>query len=624
MKTLFLNPKQYEKVETDNPNNLYLFPSAFLDREDCKFRDLPDSSFLNFKLTVEEFNKEFQYLNQLTYTIVDLLADLFDEYYSIKKTKKFWQTLLLPDIRDVLELVYARYLQLSSIQGKVKVELIENCKQFLTFHSSRLLNLNVNFIPTVDWALSSFILLHTDLRKKVEANCIFIHDIQLPNFKNDKDYYQLVTGMEKKRLEMNRGNIFPYYVSFQTNSVSAFFGTGIKSKTIENDLNSDLQKFAAYYAGRPFFCNSKKKRLLSAFKAKFALNYSNSFEIFFNTNIETFLPLQFFDMRLPAKSNIRVLNIGLPGATIMDAESRENGGLSFGIQHGTAYGMYTAGTQEWTERNASDGFLTWGWTDTDSSLPTIPLPSPHLSSLLDRECSIKNGNNEPMQIGIIFNTTYNRVGRFLRVAMPFFLKDNLDLLNRILKLTNSLTRKEIVVSEYSYEQGYNLKYQLDQDIVSSTDIKFEGMAGEKLLFNCDLIISNSFGTSFFERLIVNKPILIFNDFFEIENYNKDWLEIVNSLIEVGMYNIEALRFESKLRLSKEDILQWWSSSDIQEIRKSLLRKFAWTDKDWDTSFYSFIRKQLNSMDSMQEDIAVPFFVKLCSRIYFRMKASFFR
>ncbi|TGM80955.1 hypothetical protein [Leptospira bouyouniensis] len=622
MKTLYLSPNQFENIDIDNQNNLYLFPSALLDREDCKFRELPDSSLLNYRLTVAEFNKEFEYLNQLTYTIIDLLSDLFNTYYSINKTKKFWLTLLLPDIRDVLELVYARYLQLSSIEGKVKVELIENCRQFLVFNSSRLQYVNVNFISTVDWALSSFILLHSDLKNKVEARCIHVQDIQLPHFKYDKEYYQHVIEMESKRIETNRGNIFPYYVSFPKKPVSVFLGTGIKSNRMEDDLNSNVRNFSAYYSGIPLFKNAKKRKLIATIKKKFLLNDSNSFEKFFISNIDTFFPQQFFDLRLPAKSNIKVLSIGLPVATISDAESRENGGLSFGIQHGTAYGMYTSGTQEWTERNASDGFLTWGWADNVSSLPTIPMPSPHLSTLLNNNDSLHQNSALKVEIGIIFNTTYNRVGKFLRVAMPFFLKENLELLNKILKLTIALPKEEILVSEYAFEQGYNLKLQLDQVLVSSSKIKFERMAGEKLLLNSELLISNSFGTSFFERLVINKPILIFNDFFEIENYNKDWLEIVDSLIKVGIYNIDSASFENKLRLSKEEILNWWNSPEIQELRDSMLKKIAWTDKNWEISFLTFIRAQLNHMESNIERISVPFFVKLCSRVYFRIKGLF--
>ncbi|TGL10747.1 hypothetical protein [Leptospira meyeri] len=622
MQRLFLNPKQFDKSEIKLNNNLFIFPSAFLDRNDIVFQDLNEDTLLNLRLSVSEFEKEFIYLNHLIFKIFEYLPDLFNEYYSVHKSKKFWTTLLLPDLREIVELVYLRYLQLKLLGEKVKVEVVQNCKHFLKFDSGRLFVLNVNFISNVDWALSSFILLYSDLRNKTEISFVKVDKPDKPRFKNDNEYYDLVVSIEKKKNFSNRGNLLPYYVSFPSNLGSIFLGTGIAAENLQKTLNSRSRNFSVYFAGLPVFPFLKKRKFFSRLKEKYTFNPTDSFETFFINNIDTFFPDQFFKMRVPASSNIKVFNIGLPGATILDAESRENGGLSYGIQHGTAYGMYTHGTQEWTERNVSDGFITWGWSDFSEKLPTIPLPSPHLSALLtDQEIEESQLYNE-FQIGIIFNTTYNRLGKFLRVAMPFFLKENVSLLNRILEITNEINKKKIIVSEYSYEQGYDLKLQLSPELLLSTDITFEAMAGERLMKRSDLLISNSFGTSFFERLVVNKPIIVFNDFFEPENYNSLWSELANQLIAVGIYEIEESSFRNKMKMSPEEIFTWWNSEKVQAVRLLVLKKYAWADSQWASIFSSFIVQNVASFTSSLEKIKVPFLIKLYSRIFFRLKSLF--
>lgn len=622
MQRLFLNPKQFEKSDAELKNNLFIFPSAFLDRDDILFKDLVKDSLLNRHLTVAEFDKEFIYLNHLIYKIFEYLPDLFNEYYSVNKSKKFWTTLLLPDLRDVLDLVYLRYLQLKLIADKVEVEVIQNSRQFLKFDSGRLFVLNVNFISNVDWALSSFILMYSDLRNKTDLSFVKIDKPDIPRFKNDREYYDLVVNIEKKRVLSNRGSFLPYYVSFPSNLGSIFLGTGISDENLQAVLNSRLKIFSAYYNGLPTFPYLKKKNFFSTLKQNYTFTPNDSFEDFFIHNIDTFFPEQFFKMRIPASSNIKVFNIGLPGATILDAESRENGGLSYGIQHGTAYGMYTHCTQEWSERNVSDGFITWGWSDFNDKLPAIPLPSPHLSNLLSNQEPNESHLYDNFEIGIIFNTTYNRLGKFLRVAMPFFLLENVSLLNRILKIASEKSKKKVVVSEYSYEQGYDLKFQLSPELLLSPDITFEGMAGDRLMRHSALLISNSFGTSFFERLVVNKPIIIFNDFFEFENYNSLWSELTNHLIAVGIYELEESSFRTKMKMNQKEIFDWWNSEKVQEVRLMVLKKYAWADRQWVDLFNSFISKQVGIFASNSDKINVPFFVKLYSRFFFRLKSFF--
>ncbi|TGM82265.1 hypothetical protein EHR01_05645 [Leptospira mtsangambouensis] len=622
MQRLFLNPKQFEKTETELKNNLFIFPSAFLDRDDILFQDLNEESLLNLRLSIPEFDKEFVYLEHLIFKLFEYIPDLFNEYYSVSKSKKYWTTLLLPDLREVLEVVYLRYLQLKLISNKVEVEVIQNSKQLLKFDSSRLFILNVNFISNVDWALSSFILLHSDLRNKVELSYVKINEPDKPRFKNDREYYDHVVSIEKKRISSNKGNLFPYYVSFPSISGSIFLGTGIFDENLQSTLNSSLNFFSVYYKGLPVLSMMKKKKFFSSLSREYTIDSNDSFETFFVQNIDTFFPEQFFKMKVPVSSNIKLFNIGLPGATILDAESRENGGLSFGIQHGTAYGMYTHCTQEWNERLVSDGFITWGWSDFNKIQQTIPLPSPHLSSLLINQEISDGVSFENFRIGIIFNTTYNRLGKFLRVAMPFFLRENILLLSRILQITNGIPKKEIIVSEYSYEQGYDLKYQLSKELLLSPDITFESMAGERLIQQAELVISNSFGTSFFERLVINKPIIIFNDFFELENYNSLWSELSNRLIDVGIYELEESSFQRKIKMSQAEILAWWNSENVQEVRLLVLKKYAWADIHWADLFKSFIAEQVTSLGSSFEKIKVPFLIKLYSRVFFRLKGLF--
>lgn len=623
MKKLILYPRSFENFDAEHDGNLFLFPSAFLDSDKCKFRDLKEDTLVNVSLSVEDFDKEFQYLNDLTNKILSILPDLFNSYYSIRKAEVFWTTLILTDLRDVLELVYARYLQLKAIEGRFRVEILKNSEEFLQFESARLFNLNTNFIATVDWALSSFILQHSDLNRNIEPSFVSVNQIDFPKFKGDQEYYHLVVGLEKDRIKLNSGSVFPFYVSFPGERLAISLGQGIETKSLLKKYKNDNQTFQAYYYGIPILHNFKKRVLFKTLKENLLSNSMDEFSKFFIGNIETFFPSQFFSLRVPALSNIKTINIGLPGATIMGAESRGNGGISFGIQHGTAYGMYTSCTQEWTERHVCDAFITWGWVDSEKGKPTIPLPSPYLSSLNEKLINSEETESQNLVIGVIFNTTYSRIGKFLRVAMPFFLIKNLELLNKILNFANRIPNSKIILSEYAYEQGFDLKLQLDSRLLTSDNIYFERMAGEKLLYDSDLIITNSFGTSFFERLVVNKPILVFNDFFEISNYGKSWLRVVNKLMEVGIYNTEQDNFGKVLNRSKDDLRDWWFSGEVQDLRIEVLKNFAWVEANWKDYFADLIDKHFESLKVEPSDkIKVPFLIKLCSWVIFRINRYF--
>jgi putative transferase (TIGR04331 family) len=619
---LFLHPDQYKIEEIQNSENIFLFPSALLDKENIQFHKIAEESLINFRFSVNQFDQEFSFTDNLTNKITLELIPLFNEYYAVKKSNEFWFTILLADLREIIEIVYVRFLQLHSVSDSVSVELVKNSDQFLKYETGRLFYLNTNFISTVDWALSSYIIEKTDLVNRFDCQYRLIKKCEKPAFDRDWSYYSANVRAELNRVASFQKHWFPYYVSFQANNLSVHLDYDEQINKEFCKFGDESSKFFAYYSGFPRLKPRNRKVFFKKLRNRFQHFTENSFESFFINNFETFFPDALLNLRIPLYSNFQFLKIGMPSSSVLEAESRENGGKVFGIQHGTAYGMYKNGTQEWSERSVSDGFISWGWTEKEGISPIIPLPSPMLSKLIPKNKLEHSVPKDTYQIGVIFNTTYNRVGKLLRIAMPFFLKDNLRLLNDILRTLDSLPQKEIVVSEYAYEQGYDIKLQIDENLRSSPDLKFESMVGEKLIKDSILLISNSFGTSFFERLVLNKPIIIFNDFFELENFNSLWRELVELLISAGIYMREGDSFRSEIGKSTEEVLKWWNSDLVQNARMEILNQYVRINENWKNDFHEFICMQLEKLPVKSTPSKVPEIVKFYSRIYFRLKQIF--
>ncbi|XDD45051.1 hypothetical protein AB3N60_10010 [Leptospira sp. WS39.C2] len=619
-KKLILHPNQFELEDIHNDDTLFLYPSAFLDKKNIQLRSINEKNLVNLRFSVDQFDQEFNYSNVFTIKLIRELIPILNEYYGVEKSERFWFTLLLADLKEIIEIVYARFLQLHSISDQFSAVMIENCEDFLRYESGRLFYLNTNFISTVDWALSSFIIKNSELINRSNCNFIHVKSIERPMFKKDCFYYDKMVADENNRLVNIRKHWFPYYVSFRANEVSVHLDYDEKINEEFARLGGESKKFFAYYSGFPKFTIWKNKRFFQKIKNRLLGNSENSFESFFIKNIGTFLPNSFLNFRIPQYCNFRFLKIGMPSSSVLEAVSRENGGSFFGIQHGTAYGMYTNGTQEWTERKVSDGFISWGWTGEENQDRIIPFPSPMLSKFIMNEIGDQKKSLNSHLIGVIFNTTYTRVGKFLRVAMPFFLKDNLILLNKTLGILNSLVQKEIVVSEYAYEQGYDLKSQLDEDLVKSADIHFKSMVGERLINESALIVSNSLGTSFFERLVLNKPIIVFNDFFELSNYNDLWKELLDNLIFSEIYLVEEEIFKKRIGGNVDELSTWWYSDRVQNARQMVLNKYLKLDKDWKNIFKEFIQFNLNDLPFKPDSSKVPVFVKFYSWLFFRLKS----
>lgn len=588
-----------------------------MDRRDIRLRELDESKLVSLENLADRFDENFVYINSLVDELVSDFALLLNHYYGVEKSLKFWETLLISELREVCEVVYYRYLQLNSVDGSVEVDLIESSKKYLSYPSARLFYLNLNFNDSVDFALSSFIIENSDLKNRFHVNYLNIVDKPIDLLPRDKEYFADTKALEMKRIIQNKGSVFPQYRKFYGNPNSLFVGNTAASKKLISEFVSGQVLFEVYTKGVPLLKRLKQKLLFNKLKYLAQYKEKDSFRTFIYLHLSAFLPTRIFELDIPSSSNLRYLTIAMPGGTVDEAESRENGGLSFAIQHGTGYGIYKHGTQEWVERRATDGFISWGWTgQTTLNTDVIPMPSPILSEFLHADIVKKREKDKKVFLGIIFNQTYSRVGRFLQIAMPYYLQENLKLLNSLLTgLVELKFEKEIVLSEYAYEQGILLKEQLDHDVLYSKDIQFKPMVGDILVKNCDLIISNSFGTSFFERIVMNEPILILNHFFKLSDYSVNWQRLVDKMIQLGIYHQRFESYQLHLEEIHGDIHKWWKCNEIQNLVKEIQQEFCLVDSGWIQSFMQFIAKKNELMLGNLGSIKVPMLIKFYSRIY---------
>jgi putative transferase (TIGR04331 family) len=230
-------------------------------------------------------------------------------------------------------------------------------------------------------------------------------------------------------------------------------------------------------------------------------------------------------------------------------------------QHGGSYGMHDFMPNEKYEKELSETFFTWGWSDEKSKyLPTPRLLFP------------KAQKGSKILLPLDFSFRYLHVFENHHISSIF--KKYETSLWKLLE-----NRKDVVLRDYF---SHNKRETLSKIKIDFPKVQIENprlISFDESLKETKLFISLHSSTTFLETLAQNIPTLILLN-KKIYSFNKNF----NLYLEILLK--EKIAFETvedlieHLNIVAENPEKWWYSDEVQKARSQFVNQYARTSSDW--------------------------------------------
>lgn len=265
------------------------------------------------------------------------------------------------------------------------------------------------------------------------------------------------------------------------------------------------------------------------------------------------------------------------------AHTVEAGGKWISAQHGGGYGQILEVGHGKIEYEVSDGFVTWGWTNGDSSAATLyPLPSPSLSQLPRHF----EKNNRLILVGTMVPAYHYR---FHSLTQPEQILDVLQWRKRFLTQTSASIRK------HTWYRPYAIDYGVDETgFVMEANPECKLLRGSTLaheLSRARLAVVDHVATTLLQTLVMNVPTVLFwNPTVYI--LHPGATRLFDELRSVGVLFDSPEDAADQVNAVWSDVAGWWTRVEIQDARRHFVDRFARTSKHWRREWIAFLKSQL--------------------------------
>jgi hypothetical protein len=500
-----------------------------------------------------------EYCWEAALDLSERLTGCLNDILDVKKSPAYWEALLLPWLIALVENLYDRYLRLKWVRENIPGAILElprvaepaplYYQSFDVWGQSHLHSINI--------CLYRLLIERMGLSDSVRFLTAPLENAGSPeNFSTRSRLKQLI-----KR-------VVPGFVWSMTHP-SPFARAGIDVIELRNDSVKDSN----------FPMRALDRNGLNIDLAQ------DEFRTLLGSLVAKALPVSLFEeyhaRSAYAESVIRARKIsalcisntfwGSDTIKYVSAELRESGARLIGRQHGAGYGCYELVTPERVERRLTDFYITWGWTD-DGSRPTMPLPDPKLSELLDshhpdNEDILLMGSHGPMYMF-----------RYQSYWIPEFVQERYGPMQEaFLKELGDPIKARIVYRTYPTEYGWGERQRLMRYLPG---VRFDStLKATDSMARCALAVFDHPGTSLLESLTMNTPTVAFWDHVQCP-MRAEAQPYFSLLQDAGILFQNPEDAARQINSVADDPQHWWKSSSVQSARKSFCRRFAWADPDW--------------------------------------------
>ena len=233
-----------------------------------------------------------------------------------------------------------------------------------------------------------------------------------------------------------------------------------------------------------------------------------------------------------------------------------------------------------------DHMLYWGGegvsANSDSLSKYLRVPYPFLYDKLDSYKKINKNKHlnviyTPLAMSALYSTenwlsisTYDMREVRDHVASAFSLLDHMVERGRL--------NLYVKIKGFSYRMFKNKEFMLIPELdLKNISIEYIGDGDAFQYFKyMDVHVSCSNSTTFVYSMVFNIPtIIIWSPVFKVK---EEYTSLFNSLSEIGVICTDVKCFASNF--SKISDYNYWSSSEVQDVRKEFCDRFGYTSSDW--------------------------------------------
>jgi putative transferase (TIGR04331 family) len=519
-------------------------------------------------------HEDYKYLDDLCERVLANLTDELNKLHNVEHSIRYWRIVVGPWIYYFLQILYDRYLSISSVIQSGKVT-----HTWLPAYVAGIVPDDIHCL--MNWISGD------------EYN-LFLYS-QLYKELGGSDYEEKNVSLRLSRPEVKAN-------AFDKNTLLKIVDS--LCKRIPDSLNK-IAFITSYIKLKDLFCLQLSLGQMPYFsinevKMKFPEvdesmrsqiqipTGKNQFESILPTWINQQIPKVYIEgyssmVRMARKAYPKKAKIIFTSNAIIANESFklwtgenvEKGVKLVGTQHGGGYGIARWCANEAHEIKVADRYFTWGWRDPDNQT-TVPLASSRLSSEADK---IKN-NPSGRILWTGWSILRNSHWLYSSPVGPQYL-DFIDEQKSFLKSVSPSVRKLLLLRLYPSEtdqikRGFNEDYMW-QNLDSSLEVYRGAKPRSEQLNESRLSIGTYNGMGILETLSANYPTIIFwnPNYWELRESAKPAFDI---LLSAGIFHETPQSAASKVNEIYQDVQSWWMSIEIQRARKIFCDQFCNTSK----------------------------------------------
>ncbi len=541
-----------------NPTiDIPLSPFCFIDKEEI-FPDWeclefsPDPfSDINFLIEAEKKTDSF------IFPLISQIANELNKRNDTKFSKKFWEILILPFLYIFVHVVYERQARLEQIIKKYKnerifVELLSekihwDFKDTRDFLYNGVLNTTFNH-----WLLSR--ILEKIIPKKWEAVYEEIKPEKKHKIFNNVKKERTLKSCILKKLKFNRCGLSS--------------GIGIVESIF----------WSAYLNIKPASKNTAKKES----EKKLYNGDQKIFKFEIMPILLNSLPKCFSDLNLLKIPSVKPMpgKIRLVGNSLYCMDDLkyfygicvEGGEKLVCTQHGGGGCYYKIIPNRREIEHSQHRYFSWGWLKQEKYGGNImPMPSPFLKKFKDKHKQKKNtlilvGTATPMLC--------------YRLASEPQSRQYITYRKEKVKYINNLKSK--IFYKSLYRPYFNSLGTLEDRKYIEKKIPGLSICENKLhdeILKCRILIIDHPGTTFSIAMVANIPTICF---WNKQHWpmSKQSLPFFEEMRRIGILFNSGKAAASKTNTVWNDVQNWWSKSNIQNLRKDFCHTYARTSKFW--------------------------------------------
>ena len=520
----------------------------------------------------EKVFKDYQYLNEFGERLLSKLYENMNSFHNVSFSKDYWRMISSNWLFSLIHIIFDRWQTLINAFDKFEIshtKIIEIDKKDMVPQSIENLT-DIAFQDKWNHYIFSEILKYK-YSEKVK--------IEMVNLRNDsyEKFFQKKFTFKNTILYNFYSIIRKFYFKIFSNE-KYFITDTYLGKLDEIILNFKLKNFPITISPRSYFFIEPDFDLRK--KIYINLKCNNEFENFFLKILPDLIPCSFLEnyknilnevknSKFPKKPKVIFTSHAIDKKTLTSfyiAEKKEMGAKLIHGQHGGGYGQNKFHWYEDFERKISDKFLTWGWKSDERTIP-IGILKPQKSL---RKIKFEKKKNKLIMImrpkERYFSTVLDS-----RIRAPQMLDYHYDCMDMIERL-NVRIKNNLILRLHERTYGWYEKDMWKQRF-PIIDID-EGLDNiDKSLSASRLSIYTYNSTGYLEFFVANLPTLLF------------WPNKDNPLNDEANAFFDELKkakifHENKESLSLhineiwDDVDLWWSSNNVQSIRKKFCDKYA--------------------------------------------------